>query len=262
MADEGLRGRLAKQGEDALGKLAQDLLENPLVNGALTRAFEAREKATQAQEAALGALNIPSAADVERLTRRLRSVSQRLEGIEDGVDRLDQRLADLKADGANPLAAVEERLGAIEGHAQQARRRRRPRRGRLRRRAGDGAARAGAARRRQAGDQGAQAAHQEVRFVLSPRRRARRGPRGPARPRRARAPPCPIRVPSATTSDTVEHHRGGDAVPGADREQRGRLHLDGERARVRPAARPRGIADRRRGRRRRPGRSRPPAPPP
>ena len=68
MADEGLRGRLAKSGEDALGKLAQDLLENPLVNTALTRAFEAREKATQAQEAAMGALNIPSAADVERLT--------------------------------------------------------------------------------------------------------------------------------------------------------------------------------------------------
>src|SRR5688572_29131643 len=92
MADEGLRGRLAKQGEDALGKLAQDLLENPLVNGALTRAFEAREKASQAQELAMGALNIPSAADIERLTRRVRSVSQRLEGIEDGVDRLDENL--------------------------------------------------------------------------------------------------------------------------------------------------------------------------
>jgi CRP-like cAMP-binding protein len=115
MADDGLRGRLAKSGEDALGKLAQDLLENPLVNTALTRAFEAREKATQAQEAAMGALNIPSAADVERLTRRLRSVSQRLEGIEDGVDRLDQRLADLRSPDGNPLAGVEERLGAIEG---------------------------------------------------------------------------------------------------------------------------------------------------
>ena len=115
MADEGFRDRLAKQSEDALGKLAQDLLENPLVNGAISRAFEAREKATQAQEAALGALNIPSAADVERLTRRLRSVSQRLEGIEDGVDRLDQRLADLKAADGNPLASVDERLSAIEG---------------------------------------------------------------------------------------------------------------------------------------------------
>ena len=90
---KGLRERLARQSEDALGKLAQDLLENPLVNGAIARAFEAREKAVQAQEVAMGALNIPSAADLERLTRRVRSVSQRLEGIEDGVDRLDERLA-------------------------------------------------------------------------------------------------------------------------------------------------------------------------
>ena len=41
----------------------------------------------------MGALNIPSAADIERLTRRLRSVSLRLEGIEEGVDRLDRALA-------------------------------------------------------------------------------------------------------------------------------------------------------------------------
>ena len=39
----------------------------------------------------MGALNIPSAADIERLTRRLRSVSQRLEGIEDALDRLEER---------------------------------------------------------------------------------------------------------------------------------------------------------------------------
>src|SRR5881227_2369469 len=86
---DGLRERLTRQGEDALGRLAQDLLENPLVNGAIARAFEAREKAAAAQEVAFGALNIPSAADLERLTRRVRSVSQRLEGIEDGVDRLE-----------------------------------------------------------------------------------------------------------------------------------------------------------------------------
>src|SRR3954469_15973786 len=86
MADEdgeGLRGRIGRQSEEALGKLAQDLLENPLVNSAITRAFSARERAVHAQEAAMGALNIPSAADVERLTKRLRSVSQRLEGVED-----------------------------------------------------------------------------------------------------------------------------------------------------------------------------------
>jgi hypothetical protein len=93
---DGLRERLTRSGEDALGRLAQDLLENPLVNGAIARAFEARERAAQAQEVAFGALNIPSASDIERLTRRLRSVSQRLEGIEDGVDRLDERLAGLQ----------------------------------------------------------------------------------------------------------------------------------------------------------------------
>jgi chromosome segregation ATPase len=93
---DGLRERLTRSGEDALGRLAQDLLENPLVNGAIARAFEAREKAAQAQEVAFGALNIPSASDIERLTRRVRSVSQRLEGIEDGVDRLDERLAGLQ----------------------------------------------------------------------------------------------------------------------------------------------------------------------
>jgi hypothetical protein len=112
---EGLRRRLARSSEDALGKLAQDLLENPLVNGALTRAFEAREKAAQAQEVAMGALNLPSAADLERLTRRVRSVSQRLEGIEDGVDRLDDRLAALNASGdiETRLAAIEQSLEAV-----------------------------------------------------------------------------------------------------------------------------------------------------
>ena len=112
MADEdvkGIRERLASGGEDALGKLAQDLLENPLVSGAISRAFEAREKAVQAQEVAFNALNIPSAADIERLTRRVRSVSQRLEGIEDGVDRLDERLASVSQTGR-----LEERLAAIE----------------------------------------------------------------------------------------------------------------------------------------------------
>jgi CRP-like cAMP-binding protein len=109
---EGLRERLARQGEDALGKLAQDLLENPLVSGAIARAFTARERAAQAQEAAMGALNLPSAADLERLTRRLRSVSQRLEGIEDAVDRLDQRVESLGRATADGDLSV--RLGGVE----------------------------------------------------------------------------------------------------------------------------------------------------
>lgn len=94
--DQGLRERISKQGEEALGRIAEELVGNPIVSGALSRAFEAREKAVQAQEAAMGALGIPSAADIERLTRRLRSVSQRLEAIEDSVDRLDERLGGIE----------------------------------------------------------------------------------------------------------------------------------------------------------------------
>ncbi|MDO8209367.1 hypothetical protein [Conexibacter sp. CPCC 206217] len=108
-SSDGLRARISRQGEDALGRLAQELLESPLVSSALTRAFDAREKASAAQEVAMGALNLPSAADLEKLTRRVRSVSQRLEGIEDALDRVEQRV-----DGIGGAGAVEQRLASIE----------------------------------------------------------------------------------------------------------------------------------------------------
>jgi hypothetical protein len=109
--NDGLRERLQRQGEDALGRVAQELLESPLIHSAIARAFDAREKAVQAQEAAMSALNLPSAADMERLTRRVRSLSQRLEGIEDGVDRLDERLASRVGGSGSGLEA---RLDRIE----------------------------------------------------------------------------------------------------------------------------------------------------
>lgn len=110
MTDEmGLRERMTRQGEEAIGKFAQELLENPMVGRALAAAFETRERASRAQEVAMGALNLPSASDLERLTRRLRGVSQRLEGLEDGLDRLEERI-----DGLARSSAVEKRLTAIE----------------------------------------------------------------------------------------------------------------------------------------------------
>ena len=109
--DESFVEKLSRQGEEALGKIAEELIANPVVNGAITRAFDAREKAVQAQEAAMGALNLPSAADIERVTRRLRSLSQRLEGIEDAIDRLEARLASVGDRASN--AAVEQRLDEI-----------------------------------------------------------------------------------------------------------------------------------------------------
>jgi predicted nucleic acid-binding Zn-ribbon protein len=110
MSDEsGLRGRVTRQGEEAIGKVAQELLENPVVSRALAAAFETRERVTRGQELAMSALNLPSAADLERLTRRLRNVSQRLEAIEDGLDRIEQRM-----DSLSSATALGERLTGIE----------------------------------------------------------------------------------------------------------------------------------------------------
>jgi hypothetical protein len=110
-ATKGLRERLASGTEDRLGRALTDLFDNPLVGGAIGRASDAREKAAQAQELAMGALNLPSAADVERLTRRLRSISQRLEGIEDGVHRIGRSLGSQSLDVR--LCTIEEQLKGL-----------------------------------------------------------------------------------------------------------------------------------------------------
>jgi predicted nucleic acid-binding Zn-ribbon protein len=107
--DSGIRGRVTKQGEEAIGKIAQDLLKSPLVTSTLTAAFDARERAARAQELAMAALNLPSASDLDRLTRRMRGVSQRIEGLEDGLDRISERL-----DTSHAAVDVQKRLDEIE----------------------------------------------------------------------------------------------------------------------------------------------------
>ncbi len=112
--DQSFTDRISRRGEEVLGRIAEELISNPVINAAIARAFEAREKAMQAQEAAMGALNLPSAADIERVTRRIRSVSQRLEGIEDAIDRLDERVAVAGGAGSDDrLGRIESRLDEI-----------------------------------------------------------------------------------------------------------------------------------------------------
>jgi hypothetical protein len=109
----GLRQRLSTQAEDAIGKLADDLLENPLINSALQTAFGAREKMAQAQETAMDALNLPSASNLDKLARKLRSISQRLDEIEDTVERIDRRTEGLPAD-RDERGAITERLNRVD----------------------------------------------------------------------------------------------------------------------------------------------------
>jgi glycosyltransferase A (GT-A) superfamily protein (DUF2064 family) len=89
---DGLRAR----SEQAIGELAQALLDSQVLENALAAAFGAREKAVEAQQAAMAALNLPSAGDVERLERRLRSFSQRIEDLEDQLDRISREIGQLK----------------------------------------------------------------------------------------------------------------------------------------------------------------------
>lgn len=97
---EGLKERISARGEETLGELAQLLLDNPWVNQAFHVALDARERASSAGTQALRNLNLPTAADVDRLSRRLRAVSERLEAVEDKLDELTRDLTALRNQGA------------------------------------------------------------------------------------------------------------------------------------------------------------------
>lgn len=88
--DQDDQDSLRARSEQAIGELAQALLDSQVLENALHAAFGAREKALEAQQAAMAALNLPSASDVERLERRLRSLSQRIEELEDQLDRVSR----------------------------------------------------------------------------------------------------------------------------------------------------------------------------
>ena len=86
MSDEA--GGIRSRSEEVIGDLAQSLLENPLFSQALGKALGAGERAAGAQRAALNAIDVPSAGDLERLSRRVRALSDRIEVLEDELDRL------------------------------------------------------------------------------------------------------------------------------------------------------------------------------
>lgn len=86
--DGGEHSGLRERGEEALGELAQAVLENPLLGQALGKALSAGERAAHAQRSAIGALNLASSSEIERLAQRLRSLSARVEAVEDQLDEL------------------------------------------------------------------------------------------------------------------------------------------------------------------------------
>jgi hypothetical protein len=114
----GLRRRIAGQAEDTIGRIADDLLERPVINSAVARAATVGEKVAQAQQSAMDALNLPSASELEKFGRRLRKVSDRLEKVEDAVDRIGTRLETL-AEESRSTSHLSDQLGRMEVRLEQ-----------------------------------------------------------------------------------------------------------------------------------------------
>jgi hypothetical protein len=109
---EGFRERASSRGEDAIGDLAGALFENPLFNQALAAAVGAGERAAQAQKAAMSAVGLPSSGELERLERRLRSLSDRMEAVEDQLDQVARDVGALRRQLAadDSVSADQERM--------------------------------------------------------------------------------------------------------------------------------------------------------
>jgi len=93
---DGIRDRVQSRGEKAAGDLAQALIGSPAFGQAVSAAVAAKEKANEAQRVAMGALNVSSQDASERLERRVRVLSDRLEESEDRLDRALDDVRDLK----------------------------------------------------------------------------------------------------------------------------------------------------------------------
>ena len=96
--DESIRNRVQSKGEKAASDIAQALISSPAFGQAVSAAVSAREKAGDAQRAAMGALNVSSQDEADRLERRLRVLSERLEESEDRLDRALAQVRELNAE--------------------------------------------------------------------------------------------------------------------------------------------------------------------
>lgn len=103
-SESGIRDRVQSTGERAASELAQAIIGSPAFGQALSAAVAARDLAGDAQRAAMEALNVSSQDEAERLQRRLRVISERLEEAEDRLDSatdtiraLERRVRELEA---------------------------------------------------------------------------------------------------------------------------------------------------------------------
>ena len=206
--DKGLKARVTSQGEEAIGKLAQELLENPVVSRRAVggvrdaRARDARPGGRDGRaQPPLG--QRPRAADAPRAERLAAP----------GGDRGRARPARAAARARlGDVQALEERLARIEAALERL----------------EGADAAGVS--------GTERPARLARRSPSVRRRSARAASSPSRCSASRSASGSIRPPLGEQQvGDEQQRRGREAAPRGQREQRRGLHLDRERAVGEPA---------------------------
>lgn len=94
--NDGIRDRVQSKGEKAAADLAQALIGSPAFGQAVSAAVAARDRAADAQRAAIGAMGVSSQDDADRVERRVRVLSDRLEETEDRLDAALDQIRELR----------------------------------------------------------------------------------------------------------------------------------------------------------------------
>ncbi len=96
--NDGIRDKVQSKGEKAAADIAQALIGSPAFGQAVSAAVSARDRAAEAQRVAMGAMGVSSQDDAERLERRVRVLSDRLEETEDRLDAALDQIRELRAE--------------------------------------------------------------------------------------------------------------------------------------------------------------------
>lgn len=95
LKDNPVMKRLVETGEERIGKLAQQLLSNEKFVAAIqtlvTRSLAAKGTLDKSLRTALGAMNLPSTADLEILRGKVEDMERLLSSIEGKVDALSSK---------------------------------------------------------------------------------------------------------------------------------------------------------------------------
>ncbi len=84
--------QVTEQVNRQINKALEPLVDQPLTQRLLTEASALRDRTVRAQEATLAALNLPTAADLAKIERRVKSLSDVIGDLSDRLDRLESQV--------------------------------------------------------------------------------------------------------------------------------------------------------------------------